>query len=309
MKWSVSSAGIFLQCPKKWYFSTVFANSTSGNAARKEAAFLKKLSSIYAWRGKLVDQVISRHIVPKINRHEVIHEDETLRYADWLMKVQLQFAKSRMYRNPTAKTSSYDYCALLEFENGGYVNEKQIEQISKEVECAISNLINSLLLSEISKGDFFLVAQRPIQFQFANMTVKCIPDLIALCKGKAPTIIDWKTETLGYKEHWLQLGIYGVALSSAKPHRDFPCSACDFADPTKMKLIEFQLLRNQKTEYALSDEDITDIEDYVYSSSISMQQLTNGKSPEELIDTLPKSKSPEVCISCKFKKICWRFDA
>ncbi len=304
MKWSVSSARIFLQCPKKWYFETIFANSRSGNPQRKEAAFLKRLHSIYSWRGKLVDQVISRYIVARINRHELTTKEGALSYADSLMKAQLEFARGKMYRNPEAKTSSYDYCALLEFENGCSVSEEQLERVSKEVECSVLNLLNSSLFSEIGNGTY-LVAQRPIQFQFADMTVKCTPDLITLYKGKAPMIVDWKTETLGNKEHWLQLGIYGVALSRITPHKDFTCSESDLSDPTKMRLVEFQLLSNRKSEYVITNEDITEIEDYIYSSSAAMQQLIHGKPPEELVNHLPKAKSPEICICCRFKKICW----
>jgi hypothetical protein len=304
MKWSVSSAKIFLQCPKKWYFQTIFANSLSKNSQRKEAALLKRLHSVWSWRGKLVDQVISKYIVPRINRHEQI-KDEVFSYANKLMKAQFEFAKQRKYRNPEARTNSYDYCALSDFEKGCSVSEEHLEQVAEEVEGSILNLINSSLLSEIVNDGVYLIAQRPIQFQFADMTVRCTPDLIGLAKGKSPTIIDWKTETSGLKEHWLQLGIYGVALSRTTPHKDFPCLACELQDPTKIKLIEFQLLRNQKSEYALTDEDITNIEDYIYSSSISMKQLTNGKSPEQVINDLPLAKSPEICSSCKFKIMCW----
>jgi hypothetical protein len=308
MKWSVSSAKMFLQCPKKWYFQTVFAHSKSSNPERKEAYFLKHLHSIYSWRGRLVDQVITRHIVPKMNKHERINLDEILQFASRLMESQLNFAKAKLYRNPSNKPNSYDYCALVELEDSHSLSDESIQQISKEVRDSLNNLFNSSLFSEIANANSYRLAQRALQFRFADMAIRCTPDLIVLSNDKPATIIDWKTESLQNKEHWLQLGIYGVALSRISPHKDFPPKACvNLTDPTRMRLIEFQLLRNQQIDYTLTNEDVTNIEDYIYTSCVSMQQMTNnGKTPEQLIDTLPKTRSPEVCMKCKFEKICWR---
>jgi hypothetical protein len=265
---------------------------------------LKRLNSIYSWRGRLVDQVISTYIVPRINKHEQITQSDVMHYANMMMEAQLKFAKQKMYRNENSKPGSYDYCALSELENGSSLTEEQLQSVSKEVESSLQSLLGSSLLSQISEGDPYLIAQRSIQFPFAEMTVRCTPDLIVFQESNVPTIIDWKTDTFGHKEHWLQLGIYGVALSRVIPHKDFP-KTCALADPTKIKLVECQLLRNQTAEYTLTEEDIADIEDYIYSSSFSMQELTSGKEPEDLISSLPKAKSPEVCISCKFKRTCW----
>lgn len=124
---------------------------------------------------------------------------------------------------------------------------------------------------------------------------------------KPPMIIDWKVETAKYREHWLQLGIYGVALSRVKPHKDFPLKSHNsLTDPTQIDLIEFQLLRNQEIEYKLTEEDIIDIEDYVFTSSLGMQQIVEcGISPEQLVEILPKARLSWACSRCNFQKICW----
>ena len=307
MKWSVSASKAFFQCPKKWYYETVFASSRSSDTKRKEAYFLKHLQSIHSWRGKLVDQVITMFIVPRLNKRRQVEKSEVLSYADRLMEAQLEFARSKMYRSLDSKKNAYNYCALLELENNSSLDEESIEQVKSEVKSSLLNLLDSVLLSELAEKGLYLIAQRTLQFRFTSMTIKCTPDLIAFFKERPPFIVDWKVETARHREHWLQLGIYGFALSRVKPHKDFPNDWRDIlTDPTKIELMEFQLLRNQEIKYVLTEKDISDIEDYIYTSSLRMKQMINsGKPPELLIKILPKARSPWTCQWCKFRGICW----
>jgi len=307
MMWSVSASKAFFQCPKKWYYQNVFATSRTKNPERKEAYLLKHLQSINAWRGKLVDQVITKFIVPRLNKKQEIDASKTLEYANALMESQLTFAKRRMYRNTGVKTSDCNYCALSEFEGGNSLSEESLNRTREEMANSLLNLINSRLLIEIAADGTYLVAQRPLQFNFAEASIRCIPDLIVFFIDKPPLIVDWKVEALQYREHWLQLGIYGVALSRTPPHKDFPekCRSTT-ADPTRIALMEFQLLRNQEIKYAITDEDITNIEDYIYLSSKRMLKMVDGRrEPEDIIRVLPKAKSPVTCLGCKFKRMCW----
>ena len=310
MKWSFSTAKIFSQCPKKWYYGAVFANPRSNDPERKEAYLLKHLQSVYAWRGKLVDQVITRFVVQKLNGHEKVDSDEVLACADRLMATQFAFAKAQLYRNSgvnDAKVSASDYCALFELEYGGSLDEDSIKLVGEEVRDSLTNLLDSRLMSEIAEDGLHLIAQRTLQFQFANVIVKSTPDLIAFFKNKPPAIIDWKVEAPKHKEHWLQLGVYAVSLSRVTPHKDFPLQwKSNLSDPTKIGLTEFQLLRNREVQYFPTQEDVIDTEDYIYTTSSRMQHMINNSNkPELLINLLPTTKSPEICVRCQFKKICW----
>jgi CRISPR/Cas system-associated exonuclease Cas4 (RecB family) len=138
-----------------------------------------------------------------------------------------------------------------------------------------------------------------------------MPDLIVFYRDKPPMIVDWKVEAPRYKEHRLQLTIYGYALSRVKPHKDFPEEfRKDGVDAKQIRLLEFQLLRNKEVEYALTNEDLTEIEDYIFTTSIRMRHVVNGSSrPEQLIDSIPKTRRPTTCLSCNFRKVCWRTTA
>jgi CRISPR/Cas system-associated exonuclease Cas4 (RecB family) len=256
----------------------------------------------------VVDQVITKFIVPRLNKHQSIDQDETLAYASKLMERQLAFGKAMRYREGNINKGD-DYCAFFELEYEGKLDDKTVQNACEEVKISLINLLNSKLMSEICEEGLYLIAQRSLHFTFSDVTVSCTPDLIVFFNSKEPIIIDWKVEAPTYKEHWLQLGVYGVALSRVTPHKDFPVEWCSsLTDPTKIGLIEFQLLRNQELKYFLTQEDIIDIEDYIYTSSNRMRQMINGsnKKPELLINLLPTARSPEACIRCKFRKICWK---
>lgn len=178
MKWSISSSKTFFQCPKKWYLTTFFANSRSDNPQRVEAYLLKHLTNMYAWRGRLVDQVITTFIVPRLNKGDQLEKSEVLSFAKRLMESQLDFAKARMYRDLTNKVTAYNYCALLELENDCSLDEKSIDKINNEIEESLVNLLNSRLFTKLVEKGLYFVAQRTLQFNFSNMTIKCTPDLI-----------------------------------------------------------------------------------------------------------------------------------
>jgi hypothetical protein len=77
-------------------------------------------------------------------------------------------------------------------------------------------------------------------------------------------------------------------------------------DPTKIGIMEFQLLRNQEIQYFMVQDDIVDIEDYIYTTSNRMLRMMNGSDCSEIrADMLPTTEYAETCMGCQFRKICW----
>ena len=223
MRWSYSAAQTFALCPRKWYFGTVLANGRASNELRKEAFFLKQLDNVHAWRGKLVDYVISNKIVPQLNKKIPFELQDSLDYADELIEKQISFAKSKKHRTGVSKSSHpEDYCALFEIDYNGNLNNNDLDTAKKDIHASLTNFYNSKLLSMICEEKPYLIAQRPLQFSFAGVTVVSYPDLMIFFEKKNPMIVDWKVQTPKHKEHWIQLGIYAWALSKVNPHADFP---------------------------------------------------------------------------------------
>lgn len=309
MKWSITKSKMFSKCQRKWYYSEILANHKSMDPLRREAYLLKQLQSIYAWRGSLVDSVIHKLIVPKIRAKSLPSEGEVTDFSMKLMDKQLEFGKASKHRSPNVTKSKRndEYCAFYEVEYNGGISEEALQEARQDVLTALRNLIHSDFLKKIMTNSTYVTAQRSLVFQFENMTISCTPDLLTFFNNAPPLIVDWKVRSFSSAESWLQLGVYAVALSRIEPHKDFPDGIKNqLNDPTSIRLVEYQLLKNKQREYSVSLEDIADIYDYIFTSCTEINKLVNGKKHDLLdINQFQTARSPKTCETCQFKKLCW----
>lgn len=309
MKWSYSMSRIFKRCPRQWYFSQHVSNINSKDPFRNEAFYAKQLKSIYAWRGGIVDTVIEQIIVPALNAKKLPSIESVLYYSMDLLERQLKFGVEQKYKeNNLSKTNiGVDYCAFYDIEYIGSLDDNQIKQAKKDVKISLDNLLTSELLKKIVQDNEYVIAQRSISFPLEDLTVNCTPDMIVFFKEKPPLIIDWKVHAFATTDYWLQLGIYALALSKSKIHKDFPEKIEHYIrDSTKIQIIEYQLLKNTVRNHRISDDDIGDILDYIYQTGSDMLRFINGRRVSQTnIYDIPTTLSPERCERCNFKKMCW----
>jgi len=309
MKWSVTKSKIFSKCQRKWYYSEILANHKSKDPLRREAYLLKQLQSLYAWRGSLVDSVIQKMIVPKIKFGNLPSEAGVIDFSMKLMDKQLEFGKAAKHRctDITKSNGNGAYCAFYDVEYNGGISEETLQEARQDVVTSLRNLINSDFLKQITADSSYVAAQRSLVFHFENTTISCTPDLLTFFSAAPPLIVDWKVHSFSNAESWLQLGVYAVALSRIEPHKDFPEGIkTQLRDPTNIRLVEYQLLKNKQREYSVSPEDIADIYDYIFISCTEMNKLVNGKKHDSLdINQFQTARSPKTCEGCQFKKLCW----
>jgi hypothetical protein len=307
MEWSISKSKIFAKCPRKWYYYAMVANPRSNDPLRKEAYHLKQLQSVFAWRGSLVDSVIQHFLVPEIRKHNLPSEEKVLEYASQLMEKQIAFGQQKKHLcDEVTKSTTDGYCAFFDIEYGQGLAEADLQKAKEDVAFSLKNLLHSEFLKDIVENNLYTIAQRELGFQLdADIQITATPDMVVFFKDRPPTIVDWKVHAFGNTEAWLQLGIYAIALCKTKPHKDFPNGWERL--PSNIRLIEFQLLKNFQREYSIKPEDIVDIEDYAYESSLQMKRVVNGKKYPEL-DAAPfqTARSPGDCEKCQFKKLCWK---
>jgi nitroreductase len=86
VNWSVSTTKLFQSCPRKYYYQQILAKGDPEDPRTRESAELKQLNNLYAWRGSLVDGVISRFVVPKINKREPLDEDHIIAFAKFSLQ-------------------------------------------------------------------------------------------------------------------------------------------------------------------------------------------------------------------------------
>ena len=307
MRWSYSASRSFRRCQRQWFFKNVMASATAKDPSRRQAYFLGKLQSISAWRGSIVDKVISETLIPNLNRGISINLSKAINCARGLFKRQLAYARRHPITDSSVKISQEgeDFAVLHAMEYEGELPEFEIERAWCEIETALLNLFSMEAIKRILKSAEYIVPQRPLQFTLMDdVTVLASPDIILFHDNVAPTIIDWKVHAFGIHDAWLQLAIYAIALNRCKPHKDFPR---DFeARPQEITLYEVQLLTNVVREHKLSDEHITEVEEYMISSSYEIGCLTEGKKYSALsIEDFRVTSYAETCQRCNFRAICW----
>ena len=266
MRWSFSSARMFRQCQRSWFFKTCFASSGAKDPDRREAYVLSKLQSVSGWRGKLVDQIISQEIIEGLRRGQRITKSQLLAHAKSNFDRDREIALRHRIREPGLNPVQYgSLTAFRAIEYGESVSDEEMTQAWQDIETAINNLFNMERLRSALKDATYVIAQRSLQFEFAGVTVMAVPDVLAFYPAEPPLIVDWKVHAYGSRDYRLQLALYAVALTRCTPHRDFPPLLASFA-PTDIRLIEAQLLTGMEHEYVLTTEDLDDLEDYVAAS-------------------------------------------
>lgn len=307
MIWSISESRTFRRCQRQWYYKNILASATAKDPTRRRAYLLGKLQSVSSWRGQTVDKIISDFIIPYIKSPQRRNVVEAKKAALDLFNRQLSFARTHPLHTPgfsPAKCGSD--CVLLHcMEYTGNILDFEILKARQEVERALENLFEmDELLRKIESAQS-LITQRALCFSHSGVTVRAVPDLIAFYDDQPPLIVDWKVHAFGFREAWLQLAVYGLALTLCKPHRDFPPSLRRWR-VTDIGLAEAQLLTKQLRHYTLLPEELDRAEAYI-AGSVTDILLTSDRSAKPELDSTDfrVANSPDACGRCQFRAICW----
>lgn len=305
MNWSFSAVKTFKKCPRKWFYQNVIASGErSKDQLQEKVAYLKDVQSLSAWRGSLVDTVISTYAVPKLNKGLEVDEEGMVDYAMELAKKQVDYACGE---RSESGDSSLVQCTLFDIEYNGGIVASSLHSALAEVRQSIHHFMKSKFLNEFMQDGLKIISQRTFRHQTDSVNIFATPDIVAFFHSGPPMIVDWKVQASAHTEHWKQLAVYAYVLSKIKPHSDFPEKWNGLlADPTKTRLMEFQLYQGHERVYSLSLADVIEIEDFIFTSSKSMlMMLGDRKYPGLRPEHLPTTTRPSVCAVCQFRKICW----
>jgi hypothetical protein len=312
MNWSITAQKQFKICQRQWYYGNIVADArVKKDPYRRELTVLSKLQTIDAWRGSLVDDIISRLLVNAINNRYPIKKEYFLNEAFRLFELQLSFALQKKYRLEGASLANdqEEFAALFEYELGNGLSSEQIDNAREDVRNAVSNLIDDDEFLNYLKSASRLVSQRPLIYSFDRFTVRAKPDLIAFFENKPPHIFDWKVHTFGLNTYDEQLISYAVALYKVvqvKPHADFP------ENLTKHKLYDYRLTEYQllhpdriRRDYQINPENIEELGETMTSSLLEMYMagsFSNYKDAKK--EKFSTTLLVDQCPKCSFQKIC-----
>jgi hypothetical protein len=301
---------MFRKCQRQWYYKKCLANALAKDPLRHEAYLLGKLSSIHAWRGKVVDQVIERSIVPALRSRSRVTLDDALQAADTLFDTQLAFALAHRVMDPGFKKSEHehDFAAFFEVQYGKPPSEDNIAKARDEVHQALRNLFKSEQfegLRKVIKSANSIEAQCTLSFSYMGATVRSVPDLICLFRSEPPLIIDWKVHHFGVHDYYQQLVAYAIVLIRSGEHRSLP-RAMRNCEPPAVRLYECQLLKNEARQHIINQDDIDAVEERMACEIWEMLSAVDGITNADLsVDDFPTTNWPGVCASCNFQKICF----
>lgn len=307
MIWSFSADRTFKSCQRQWYYKNVLASAQAKDPIRREAFLLSKLNSLAAWRGKIVDQVISTKGVWELSRSQRFNLDAVLREAKRLFNLQLDFAKNHRLREAgmTATKGGEAFAAFTSVEYDQALSEEAISEAWTEIEQALVNLAAMGNLLDVLKSSSHLIAQRPLQSKLDETSIRSVPDLIGFNRSSPPLIVDWKVHRFGTADYRLQLALYARSLTECKPHSDFPNWQPSYR-ASEIKLLEVQLLTNHVREHRVSEIDLDELEDYIATSAIAMRLSCGGMSSKDLRpEHFSTTRSAETCRNCVYRKLCW----
>jgi hypothetical protein len=306
--WSFSNARLFDQCQRAWAYKNHLANANATkNPQQREAYILSKLQTIWGWRGKIVDHVISSRVIPAIEKQWVLSPRKILEYARLVYDKQREFALlNRIREDGMSQTKAGDaFAALYAVEYGSGISPEELDHAWEEIERALQNFLAMReLLDELRRAEK-LISQRSLTFSIFDAKARAVPDLIAFFRDASPLIVDWKVHGFGSRDSRSQLAVYALALSRSPAHQDFPSRA--IPEPEEIRLIEAQLLTNTLRPYKLTAGDVESIESRIVASFVEMK-LSEGDRTKAPVDPFdyPVTDYPETCESCRFRKMCWQ---
>lgn len=309
MRWSVSKTKQFQRCQRQWYYKEIVGrHSAPAESFRREVYLLGLLKSISQWRGDIVDNVLTRAFLSWHNYRKQLNPESIIVNARQQFQEQLTVAREHRLHEPGLTPSKCkDFVVFRSMEYDNAIRQDELEVAWKEIEQAIRNLFEMRSIAEAMKGAVKLIAQRNLQFQYSGMNVTAKPDLVIFAQEQPPVILDWKVHTFGVQEAWLQLGIYALALSRVKPHRDFPQECGQWA-PTDVKLLEVQLLKREIREYQLTTTDVTRLKNHITTTAHEMLAAVGSAQPkyEDLSpEDFTVTRYPTTCEQCSYKRVCW----
>jgi hypothetical protein len=286
VKWSFSQHNAFKRCQRQWYFRHIYASSIAKDEGRREAYRLSKLTNLKAWRGKIVDSIISNLVVPAIDRGLSI-DLQAASKAAWN-----RFSQQQQLGLQSAKVDDGDFRGFLEVEHGSPPTQADFDNAWSDVELALRSFFDCFFARNAIEKASTCKTQRRIPFSCDGASLIAVPDVICFYTESAPLIIDWKVQTNPVGNYWLQLATYALAVTRCTPHRDWPSFPRSLV-PTDIELAEIQLLTHTVRTHTVTSEEVEEIEE----------------SKDMRAEDFPTARSPGTCHYCSFKKLCWVMDS
>jgi hypothetical protein len=162
---SISTDKMFRRCQRQWFYKQVYSNANSRkDRSRYEAFLLSKLQSLSALRGQVVDDVLSEHLVPALNRGIVPRCEEIQSHARERFEQRLAYAKAHQLDQRLSALAKLpdQFAMLFDYEYGVGIMNEDYDRAFAEIDESIENLFAIEELLDTLKGSERILSQRAL---------------------------------------------------------------------------------------------------------------------------------------------------
>jgi CRISPR/Cas system-associated exonuclease Cas4 (RecB family) len=292
--WSISRDRVFQTCPRQYYFNYYGSWGgweTDGPERTRQIYILKNLKNRFMWSGSKVHDCI-KHTLTNLQRGiSVLDVDQIADITLNLMREEFKSSRERRYHTHP-KT-----CALFEHEYEVSIENAEWKKTAENMERCLRNFYSSEtfgMLKELSQ-QMWLEVEDFSSFNLSDTKIWAVLDCSFRTEDGGITIIDWKTGRSMSEDVSMQLSCYAMYAMEKWG-----------VDPEKVKLIEYNLLSDQCSEFSITAAEIKNFKAYVAGSVADMHSLLvdvgNNVPKEE--DAFLKVEDEKIRANCNFRKVC-----
>ncbi|ODS34258.1 MAG: PD-(D/E)XK nuclease superfamily protein [Candidatus Scalindua rubra] len=292
---------MFRRCQRQYYFAYIAANHLAKKEyVRREAYLLKQVKQLSPWRGTVIHQGIKKFVIPYLEQRKSINWDNVKNKTIELVKKQLEFSRTRKFRELGITKANFDdeFCIIAEHENGNEIDEDVIDKVRVDICTCFDNLASQTEMISYLQGRKFYLPERFFSHQYENVRIHIAPDLILPRAYGCPSIIDWKVEQdYTHGHHKLQVALYAWVLCKE--------NIFDVQKPEDIELYEVQLLNSDVICHDCSSTVFEELEDFMFQSIQEIRSLCGDhKYANQNIEDYEFARSPNSCLYCSFQKLC-----
>jgi hypothetical protein len=291
--WSKSRDEIFQTCPRQYYYNYyAYWGGWEKDAPERtrQIYVLKNLKNRYMWAGEKVHDCI-KHTLRNLQRNiSILPVDDIVSITRDQMRDEFRSSRDKRY---LAHPKS---CALFEHEYEVDVPDDMWKRVADDVEKCLRNFYDSetfAILKELPQKNWLEIEDFS-SFYLDGTKIWAVIDCSYRTEGGI-TIIDWKTGRTTTEDVSLQLScyaMYGKEKWGIKPER--------------IRLVEYNLLSDQRAEFSVTAGEIADTKSYIEGSIADMKSLLadveNNIPKEERF--FKKVEDDRIRDRCNFRKVC-----
>jgi CRISPR/Cas system-associated exonuclease Cas4 (RecB family) len=243
------------------------------------------------WAGAKVHDCI-RHTLTNLRRGiSVLDVDQIVDIT--LNQMREEFRSSREKRYLTHPKT----CALFEHEYEVPISNADWKKTADNMEQCLRNFYSSETFSMLKElpRQMWLEVEDFSSFNLNSTKIWAVLDCSFRTEDGGATIIDWKTGRSMSEDVSMQLSCYAM----------YAMEKWD-VDPEKVKLIEYNLLANQRAEFNISGAEIKNTKTYIAGSIADMQSMlvdVDANLPKDE-EAFSKVEDDRIRAGCNFKKVC-----